>query len=193
MDTNAVFNTLTDIAFKTEAYRIIAKLDRATIARILFDAGYNSTLAARINKASPKQEAYELADDGAVVILDYCKAIIGFIDNITYYPSDAYRYTLCLNGNLHDHTTGSYIYYPKNAIECFLASVELFTQAFKEAYSIQKEVSIETAVTRLSQFANGVEKVIQTANGRAKAAKAMKLYREAIRHRNTAWSIKHNL
>ena len=52
-----------NIAFNANVYTTIALLDRATIAHILFDAGYNRNFAKRINPEWVKRQQWDLCHE----------------------------------------------------------------------------------------------------------------------------------
>ena len=98
-----------------------------------------------------------------------------------------------MDGGLWDNEMGVGIFNPECALKCIIDSANLFEQALNDAYNVHKDIAQYEAVSRLAQFTNGTYAVIQRASSRKKAAKAMALYREAIRHRNANWAIKHEL
>lgn len=57
---NIAFAAINTLASNANVYTTIALLDRATIARILFDAGYNSSYAKRINPEWVKRQQWDL-------------------------------------------------------------------------------------------------------------------------------------
>lgn len=198
--TDTRFASITEFAANADIYTAIAKLDRYTVARILFDAGYNSSYAKRINPEWAKRQQWDICREAAIDVVRYCKAANGFLDNQEYFLSDSvdgwdsnYKYAIQIDGNFWDTEKGIEIYCPETAIKCLIGSANLFYEAFHEAYRTRTEWANCDKITRLAQFTNGVGKVIQRASGRKKADKAMALYREAIRHRNANWAIKHEL
>ena len=198
--TDTRFSYINDLITNAEYYTALSTIDKSTIARILFDAGYNSRYAKRINPDYPKRQQWDLCREAAIDVFRYCKAVNGLLNNQNYYTPDSgdgwdsnYKYAIQIDGSLWDTEMGVEIYCPEAAIKCLLDSAILFDGAFHEAYRINAEWTNYDKILRLAQFTNGVGKVIQRASGRKKAAKAMALYREAIRHRNANWAIKHEL
>lgn len=196
--TDTRFTAINEMAANAEYYTALSTTDKSTIARILFDAGYNSRYAKRINPDYPKWQQWDCCREAAIDVFRYCKAVNGFLDNQNYYTPDRgdgwdsnYKYALQINGSLWDTEIGVEIYCPEAAIKCLLDSAILFDKAFHEAYNTSTEWTDGDKILRLAQFTNGIGKVIQRASGRKKAAKAMALYREAIRYRNAHWAIKH--
>ena len=194
------FAGINDIADNSAYYIALSELDRATVARILFDAGYCSHTAKSDSPDSPKRKQWAICHKAAADVIHYGKAAKGFLDVEGYYIPDSgdgwdsdFKYSVRLDGSFWDNENGREIYCPYGALKCLLESASLFHQAFKDAYNISAEWTDSDKVTRLAQFTNGVYAVIQKERGRKKAAKAMALYREAIRHRNASYAIKYNL
>lgn len=197
--TDTRFSYVNDLIANAEYYTALSTIDKYTIARILFDAGYNSRYAKRINPDYPKRQQWDLCRKAAIDVFRYCKAVNGLLNSEDYYIPDSgdgydsnYKYSIQMDGSLWDNEMETGIFNPECALKCIIDSANLFEQAFKDAYSIHKDVSATASIERLAQFTNGTYAVIQRASGRKKAAKAMALYHEAIRHRNANWAIKYN-
>jgi hypothetical protein len=198
--TDTRFTAINNIAENAEYYTALSALDRATIACMLFDAGYNSSYAKRVNSSYHKRQQWDLCRAMASDIIRYCEAVKGFLDNEGFYFSytgngwvSGYRYAANPDGSFRDNKHGREIYCPRGALKCLVEAANLLDESFHDVYQNKANCTNGTKMCHLAQFTNGIEKVIQRASGRKKAAKTMQLYREAIRHRNTVWAIKYNL
>ena len=197
-NSNSAFNLVKEIADKAEYYNALSTVNKYTIACILFDAGYNSLYAKRINPDYPKWQQWDCCREAAINICRYCQAVSSFMAVEVYDTLDSkygrtteYKYAVQVDGTLIDNEYSEVIYCPEGALRAIIDSANLLNEAFCEAYNTSTEWTDGDKILRLAQFTNGIGKVIQRASGRKKAAKAMALYREAIRYRNAHWAIKH--
>ena len=194
------FTAMHDIEDNAEYYIALSPLDRATIARMLFDAGYDSSYAKRVNPSYPKRQQWDICKEKASGVIRYCKAVKGFLNNVGFYVSytgngydSGYKYAANPDGSFMDNKHNREIYCPHGALKCLVEAANLLAETFHDVYQNKANCMDGTKMCRLARFTNGLEKVIKRASGRKKAAKAMALYHEAIRHRNTVWAIKYNL
>lgn len=198
--TDTRFTAINNMAENAEYYTALSTLDRATIACMLFDAGYNSSYAKRINPSYLERQQWHICKEKAIDIIRYCKAVKGFLNAEGLYVSytgsgyeSGYKYAVNPDGSFIDNKYNREIHCPHGALKCLVEAANLLADSFHEVYQNKANCTNGTKMCRLAQFTNGIEKVIQRASGRKKAAKTMQLYREAIRHRNTVWAIKYNL
>lgn len=197
---NIAFNLIKEIADKAEYYTTLSTINKYTIARILYDAGYCSSFVKRINCEYPKRHYWNICRETAINICRYCQAVNSFTAGEVYDTLDSeygrttkYKYAVQIDGTLIDNEYNDVIYSPEGALRAIIDSASLLNEAFREAYNTTTRWTDSDKILRLAQFTDGIGKVIQRASGRKKAAKAMELYREAIRHRNAHWAIKHEL
>ena len=198
--TNTTFNLIKEIADNAEYYNALSTVNKYTIARILYDAGYGSSFVKRINGNYPKRQYWDICRETAINICRYCQAVSSFIAGEVYDTLDwktgrstKYKYAIQVDGTFIDNEYNEVIYSPEGALRTVIDSANLLSEAFREAYNTSSRLTNSAKILRLAQFTDGIGRVIQRASGRKKAIKTMALYREAIRHRNTHWAIKHEL